>query len=149
MLCLFCLVSSVSWKISQLSLALGKPQLCRLTDDSLKRYIKIYQCFKLGLSSKYKKKEFSALSLGDPKYRFAKDIQEYPLKNALARTPNSVAGRKSMYQIQEAELWNSDRSGKTLSTEIYVGARSTALSTHQDLIPEPHTRTSERISKDC
>ena len=39
-------------------------------------------------------------------------------------------------------------SSVTAAAGTCFGTRSNAMSTHQDLIPEPHTRTCKRLSKD-
>lgn len=68
------------------------------------------------------------------------------------KTPKSVGGGKFMFEIQATVAMEQQQ----IRLHIIViaeaatcsGTRSNAISTHQDLIPEPHTRTPKRISQD-
>ena len=68
------------------------------------------------------------------------------------KTPKSVGGGKFMFEIQATVAMEQQQ----IRLDIIViaeaatcsGTRSNAISTHQDLIPEPHTRTPKRISQD-
>ena len=68
--------------------------------------------------------------------------------------PNSVVGRTSMYEIQatvamkQSQIRLDTTETVAPAAGICLGARNSAIYTHLDLIPEPHTRTSKRIWKD-
>jgi hypothetical protein len=75
-----------------------------------------------------------------------------PQKMFRRETPNSLGSRKSMCQIQATVAMEQKQIrldiAVTAAAGTCFGTRSNAMSTHQDLIPEPHTRTCKRISKD-
>ena len=67
-------------------------------------------------------------------------------------TPNSVGGRRPLYQIQAAVAMEQQQIRlDTISIAEAgpcFGTRSKAMFSHQDLTPEPHSRTPKRISQD-
>ena len=75
-----------------------------------------------------------------------------PQKMFRRETPNSLGSRKSMCQIQATVAMEQKQIrldiAVTAAAGTCFGTRSNAMSTHQDPIPEPRTRTSKGSAKD-
>ena len=65
--------------------------------------------------------------------------------------PNSLGGKVNVPDTRNSSYGTARNQGRhfvAAAAGTCFGARSNAMSTHQDLIPEPHTRTSKKMSKD-